>query len=168
MPAFAYPVDCAILLCLAGGWPPSPPCAAARVEVVRRITPWPVEPPLQPWRCPMGAALAAAPGGPPGGPPGASVIGDVLGAIRLYHVDYHQSWADGDSECRITDRSRLGRYGPGGTFDWTPASARGAPAASGFAPPRCQADLGMGYRYRSVLIEWRDVAGAYGWEEVRY
>ena len=57
MPARAqtYSIDCAILLCLSGGWPASVPCARARAEFIRRITPWPVEPPLQIWRCPMGA-----------------------------------------------------------------------------------------------------------------
>lgn len=53
--AQTYQIDCAILLCLAGGWPASEPCARARAEFIRRITPWPVEPPLQIWRCPMGA-----------------------------------------------------------------------------------------------------------------
>ncbi|WP_341235559.1 hypothetical protein [uncultured Sulfitobacter sp.] len=55
--AQSYPIDCAILLCLSGGWPTSLPCARARAEFIRRITPWPVEPPLQIWRCPMGASL---------------------------------------------------------------------------------------------------------------
>ncbi|WP_290690569.1 hypothetical protein, partial [Haematobacter sp. UBA3484] len=55
--AQTYQIDCAILLCLAGGWPASVPCARARAEFIRRITPWPVEPPLQIWRCPMGASL---------------------------------------------------------------------------------------------------------------
>lgn len=55
-PAKAYQVDCAILLCLAGGWPASAPCAHARAEFIRRITPWPIEPPLQIWRCPMRVA----------------------------------------------------------------------------------------------------------------
>lgn len=55
--AQSYPIDCAILLCLSGGWPASAPCTRARAEFVRRITPWPVEPPLQIWRCPMGASL---------------------------------------------------------------------------------------------------------------
>ncbi|MEM8971015.1 MAG: hypothetical protein AAGD43_02975 [Pseudomonadota bacterium] len=54
--AQTYQIDCAILLCLAGGWPTSEPCARARAEFIRRITPWPVEPPLQIWRCPMGAS----------------------------------------------------------------------------------------------------------------
>ena len=51
--ASAYPIDCAILLCLAGGWPASTECSSARAEFIRRITPWPIEPPLQIWRCPM-------------------------------------------------------------------------------------------------------------------
>ena len=55
--AQTYPIDCAILLCLSGGWPTSVPCSRARAEFIRRITPWPVEPPLQIWRCPMGAAF---------------------------------------------------------------------------------------------------------------
>ncbi|TRW94282.1 hypothetical protein FNJ84_19790 [Paracoccus sp. M683] len=53
----AYPIDCAILLCLSGGWPGSVECTAARAEFVRRITPWPIEPPLQIWRCPMRASF---------------------------------------------------------------------------------------------------------------
>ncbi|WP_370233036.1 hypothetical protein [Hyphomonas sp.] len=59
--AQTYPIDCAILLCLSGGWPASVPCARARAEFIRRITPWPVEPPLQIWRCPMGASYESSP-----------------------------------------------------------------------------------------------------------
>lgn len=58
--AQTYQIDCAILLCLSGGWPASVPCARARAEFIRRITPWPVEPPLQIWRCPMGASYGPA------------------------------------------------------------------------------------------------------------
>jgi len=54
-----YQIDCAILLCLSGGWPASVPCARARAEFIRRITPWPVEPPLQIWRCPMAARFSS-------------------------------------------------------------------------------------------------------------
>jgi hypothetical protein len=59
--AQSYPIDCAILLCLSGGWPASIPCARARAEFIRRITPWPVEPPLQIWRCPMGGMRPLSP-----------------------------------------------------------------------------------------------------------
>ena len=53
-PAGGYPIDCAILLCLAGGFPASTECSGAHAEMLRRITPWPIEPPVQFWRCPMG------------------------------------------------------------------------------------------------------------------
>ena len=68
----SYQIDCAILLCLSGGWPASVPCARARAEFIRRITPWPVEPPLQIWRCPMGAAYRADP--------------DSLTSERIYEI----------------------------------------------------------------------------------
>ncbi|MGY9047558.1 hypothetical protein P775_00410 [Puniceibacterium antarcticum] len=55
--ARAYQIDCAILICLAGGWPSSAECNTARSVFMRRITPWPVEPPLQLWNCPLGAAM---------------------------------------------------------------------------------------------------------------
>lgn len=57
--AQSYPIDCAILLCLSGGWPASAPCVRARTEFTRRITPWPVEPPVQIWRCPMGVSYGS-------------------------------------------------------------------------------------------------------------
>lgn len=62
--ASAYPIDCAIFLCLAGGWPASPDCNAAKAEFIRRITPYPVEPPLQLWRCPMNASHSTSGLGP--------------------------------------------------------------------------------------------------------
>lgn len=70
--AQTYQIDCAILLCLSGGWPTSVPCARARAEFIRRITPWPVEPPLQIWRCPMGVAYTVDP--------------DTLTADRIYKI----------------------------------------------------------------------------------
>lgn len=60
-PASAYEVDCAILLCLSGGWPASAECSDARSVFIQRITPWPIEPPLQIWRCPMGSAMESNP-----------------------------------------------------------------------------------------------------------
>lgn len=42
----AYDIDCAIILCMAGGFPPSAVCSAAYAEMIRRITPWPVLPPF--------------------------------------------------------------------------------------------------------------------------
>ncbi|MBS1303268.1 hypothetical protein GZH79_13230 [Loktanella sp. SALINAS62] len=57
-------MDCAILLCLAGGWPKSAECTLAYATFIRRVTPWPIEPPLQIWRCPMGASYEGEPTSP--------------------------------------------------------------------------------------------------------
>lgn len=63
MPAQSYPIDCAILLCLGGGFPASAECSAAKIEVIRRVTPWPIEPPLQLWNCPLNAGAISLPNG---------------------------------------------------------------------------------------------------------
>jgi len=43
---WAYDIDCAIMLCMAGGFPPSAVCARAYRTMIRRITPWPSLPPF--------------------------------------------------------------------------------------------------------------------------
>lgn len=44
--ARSYDIDCAIMLCMAGGFPPSAVCARAYRTMIRRITPWPSLPPF--------------------------------------------------------------------------------------------------------------------------
>ena len=44
--AQAYDIDCSIMLCMAGGFPPSAVCARAYRTMIRRITPWPSLPPF--------------------------------------------------------------------------------------------------------------------------
>ena len=89
--AQTHPIDCAILLCLSGGWPASVPCARARAEFIRRITPWPIEPPLQIWRCPMGASYRQESYGE-----NASRLYDILfaGAAPLPHNFEHEPPSD--------------------------------------------------------------------------
>jgi len=83
--AQTYQIDCAILLCLLGGWPTSVPCTRARAEFIRRITPWPVEPPLQIWRCPMGASYETSPK-----PYGADRVFEAF--FQGYSTRLHQSF----------------------------------------------------------------------------
>lgn len=129
-PAQAYAIDCAILLCLAGGWPSAGACIPARAEFIRRITPWPIEPPLQIWRCPMStasldehlapdrpSAVARAFGGVPGieadlvrvaDTPGADI--DISGAafdfvrsVRVFDIDWYEydhENWEGEHDCR--------------------------------------------------------------------
>ena len=194
-PASAYQVDCAILLCLAGGWPASAPCADARAVFIHRITPWPIEPPLQIWRCPMGVSFSPAESPGPterlfdaafqatlprqSFPDDGQVIEvqstdradidisgdafDFVRSIRVFHIQYGQR-ENQQGECNQTDSTRLGSYGVQGGFSWTSSNVGQVPPGSQLSIPNsCRS-----YSYRSVLVDWRDHAGNYGSEEVRY
>ena len=193
--AQSYQVDCAILLCLAGGWPASAPCAHARAVFIQRITPWPIEPPLQIWRCPMGVAF----GGPAPLSPmerlynitfkvesaisvpdltvslvpvqaderaDVDISGDefdFVRSIRVYHIRFSQR-QNRDGDCIRSDSTRLGSYGTQGEYRWTRSSVAQVPTASDLPRPGACGSVS----YRSVFVDWRDHAGNYGFEEVRY
>lgn len=194
-PASAYPVDCAILLCLAGGWPASTPCVHARAEFIRRITPWPIEPPLQIWRCPMGASFS--PIEPPGPaerlydaafqstlprqsfPEDAPVVeaqatdgadidisGDAFDFVRSIRVYDIQFYQNEDRDGDCR-RSDAARLGSYGQQGEFAWSATTARDV----PATSAIDIPGGcetYRYRTVFVDWRDHAGNYGFEEVPY
>ncbi len=193
-PAAAYPVDCAILLCLAGGWPASAECAHARAVFIARITPWPVEPPLQIWNCPMRASLnrETSPmerlfeivlqheGGPR---PQSSVessselylaqdqadvdiSGPAYDFVRSIHVFQIEYRRHGTSEggCNSWWTIRAGTYGEQGDFAWARSTPAQVPSASAFRPGTSCSD----YWFRGVFVDWTDYEGTYGFEEVRY
>lgn len=189
-PAQAYQVDCAILLCLAGGWPTSAPCAHAQAVFIRRITPWPIEPPLQIWRCPMGASFnAPAPLSPmerlydinvQDAPQvrvplvrvqsderaDIDISGDAFDfvrSIRVFHIQFSQR-ENRDGNCISSDSTRLGSYGVQGDYQWTRSSVAQVPTASEL--PNTGHCNWMSYH--SVFVDWRDHEGNYGFEEVRY
>ncbi|SEO18728.1 hypothetical protein SAMN04488103_1143 [Gemmobacter aquatilis] len=192
-PVAAYPVDCAILLCLAGGWPASAECAHAQAVFILRITPWPIEPPLQIWRCPMRArfrsedkamarlfdiAFRAEP------VPLVSIhemplelqliqerpaidisdpTFDFVRSVRVFEINFQQN-RDDDHGCNGYSRVFEGSYGEQGEAHRRRSSPKAVPTASDFDIP---ADCGT-YRHRSVFVEWRDYEGSYGHEEVHY
>lgn len=131
-PARAYPIDCAILLCMAGGFPASVECSRAKAEVIRRITPWPVEPPLQLWRCPMrisaaDAALAGIAVPPPGSDGLTPEVRAYRDAMEIYHVQYQRIGGGKDSEPRSLDGTQVGRYAEDGDFSWARSSFERGP-----------------------------------------
>ena len=192
-PAAAYPVDCAILLCLAGGWPASAECAHARAVFIARITPWPVEPPLQIWNCPMHADFRRATpvellfdiAFRPTSPPQLSLPAlpfpdlipvqdqaeidisdpayDFVRSIRVYQTEYRRHRSS-DGDCNDWSTVRLGTYGEQGDYAWHRSSVAGLPPASSFSPSSGCND----YYFRSVFVDWKDYEGTYGFEEVRY
>lgn len=193
-PAQAYPVDCAILLCLAGGWPASAECAHARAVFIARITPWPVEPPLQIWNCPMRASL-----GRENAPidrlfeialrredtpqPKSTVHSPVelylaqdqadvdisdpaYDFVRSIHVFQieFRRHRNRDGDCNTWSMVREGTYGEQGDFAWARSTPARVPSASAFRPGTSCSD----YWFRGVFVDWTDYEGTYGFEEVRY
>lgn len=129
-PAAAYAIDCAILLCLAGGFPASAECSAAKAEVIRRITPIPVEPPLQLWNCPMrldpalakeiGLTLAL----------GADGLTDEArqyrDGIEIYQLHFIRRRSHDDEH--VIDATQVGDYDPAtGDFFWKKGSYQNGP-----------------------------------------
>ena len=111
--AQTYPIDCAILLCLSGGWPASVTCSRARAEFIRRITPWPVEPPLQIWRCPMGASYEIE-----RQPSGTDQIFDAL--FQTDDIRPHQSFPARNRALNAMTELAVSRFG-GTSYDLAPA-----------------------------------------------
>ena len=192
-PAAAYPVDCAILLCLAGGWPASAECAHARAVFIRRITPWPIEPPLQIWNCPMRASFRGEAKplerlfdiGVRIEPVPFVLIPetqlklqlvqnradvdisdtafDFVRSIRVFEITYQQR-RNQHGDCNSWGVVYMGTYGAQGDYSRRRSSVSAVPAASVLALPADCRD----YRHRSVFVEWRDYEGSYGHEEVHY
>lgn len=196
-PARSYPVDCAILICLAGGWPASTPCAQARAEFVRRITPWPIEPPLQIWRCPMRTALI-----------GPAPLPQSQGTLKTNGQPMSEKslpWLDEiiqASETAGSEQADIDISGPAFDFvrsirvfyidyrqqdsdktscvtsDSTRLGSYGAqgdfrwtPSSAEEVPPASGLEASShcrAYRYRSVFVDWRDHAGHYGFKEVHF
>ena len=88
---------------------------------------------------------------------------DYVRSIRVYHILYSQSESR-DESCNRDGVMLLGSYGPQGAFSWDPSDLAQVPSASALRiPTGCDS-----YSFRSVLVEWRDQAGTYDFEEVRY
>ena len=191
LPVAAYPVDCAIFLCLAGGWPASAECAHARAVFIQRITPWPVEPPLQIWNCPMrstfrgeakpierlldvgvrGEPLVSIPATPwvlqlvqdRADVDISDPAFDFVRSIRVFEITYQQR-RNSDGDCNSWGSVYMGTYGAQGDYSRRWSSVSAVPTASDLTlPADCRS-----YWHRSVFVEWRDYQDSYGYEEVHY
>lgn len=177
-PAQAYPIDCAILLCMAGGFPASAECSAAKAEVIRRITPWPVEPPLQLWNCPMSipADVAQAIGlaeqelGRDGLTP---EVREYRDAIEIYHVRMYSRRTNSDGDEIVTDSTERGHYDEDGQFHWVRASYENGPewlaevAGGARVPIRQCVSWGRDDCNRYEIVRYENRAGAYGYGYLR-
>lgn len=166
--ATAYPIDCAILLCLGGGFPASVECSAAKAEMIRRITPWPIEPPLQLWRCPMGSG---SPSFPSGG------VSDSVPAeaaryrnqIEVWQLSKHMTNGSGGRDLYLI-MSRY-TYAPSGEFVRQPVGTKEVPVwLDEEVRHRTGAPLTSEYGrgFRSIAIRFQDYTGTYSTEWVSY
>lgn len=166
--ASAYPIDCAILLCMAGGFPASAECSAAKAELIRRITPWPVEPPLQLWRCPMGGHNVSLPsgGGSDSIPPEVAQYRD---AIELWQLSKHVTSGSGGRDVYVG----ITRYGYAPSGDFVRLSARYSEMPAWLDNEIRQRTgstfLGeYGRGFRSIVLRVQDYTGSYSTEWVSY
>ena len=157
---------------------------------IRRITPWPIEPPLQIRRYPMGVSerallQSAAPkiwkvsnqtgltlaqvilvqvvdGGADIDISGLEF--DFVRSIRVWDVQHYNHRDLGrDDDCSESYNMRLGIYGTQGEFDWQ----RTTPAAAPLWVLPTRRGSSSNWR-RGVGVEWEDHEGSQGYEWVAY
>ncbi|MGN7963924.1 hypothetical protein [Brucella sp. 22210] len=161
---------------------------AAKAEVIRRITPIPVEPPLQVWRCPMkiDPSVAAAIG------MSASQINqagytkevlDIQNGVEMYDITYRRR-RDRDGET-ISESTKKGVYG-NDRFDWARASYIKGPewlaeATGGYRSPvyayggrdqqirrKVGEENANVSSFRTIVMRFKDYEGRYQTQTVPY
>lgn len=90
-------------------------------------------------------------------------ISGIVQSIRVFHLRFQQRRGS-DGNCFRLVRMTVGRYDAAGDFVWINSTPSVMPQASEFKLPN-----GCGnYRFRSVLVDWRDHMERYAYEEVKY
>lgn len=165
LPANAYPIDCAIALCLPGGFPASAECTQAKIEVIRRVTPFPIEPPLQLWRCPMntGASL-----------PGLDADGltpelrHYRAGIEVWELHKRSTGGSGGRESTVT--AMRNHYDDAGQFVRSGVLRDDIPAwVAAAVQEHAGLPLGSDYgSFRAILFKFEDYRGEASTEWIRY
>ena len=167
--AQAYDIDCAIMLCMAGGFPPSAVCARAYRTMIRRITPWPSLPPF-------GVCTYANVPVELGGPGGEGELDTNLPEhewLNRTHViwftgtltDHGEGAPQWDWSIRSCDReNRTCRYIERVYSSYTPWPATFVTESSQEMPLPVSRFYGS-YHIRSIMVEYGDYEGNMGHSE---
>lgn len=164
-PVVAYSIDCALLLCLPGGFPGSEPCNRAYAEMMRRITPWPIEPPLQLWNCPLIAGGAAV---TLGGPSPGDTVRSYQQGIEVWQISKRSTNSSGGREAEAhavrnyydaTGNYRSQRMSGRAVPEWIEEQVRVHTGTS------LVSDYGS---FNAILTRYHDHEGAPIYEWVRY
>ena len=164
-PVVAYSIDCALLLCLPGGFPASEPCNRAYAEMIRRITPWPIEPPLQLWNCPLNVVIGVV---SPGGSSSGDAVRSLQQGIEVWQVSKRSTNSSGgrgseayavrnyyDATGNYRSQSVSGRAVP----EWVEEQIRVHTGTS------LASDYG---NFNAILMRYHDHEGTPFYEWVRY
>lgn len=152
----AAPVDCVMFLCIPGGWPTGPECAAAKAVFIQRATPFPVLPPFQPWNCPMSGASR-----PDLSLPAFDFIRDIhVWEVRIYRYERGKN-----DDCSIGGSVTLGQYDDQGEYSRTAQPPATIPE---WIMPVGLCQSGGGSSVRAVGIEWQSDEGQMGREVIHY
>ena len=151
------PIDCEILICMAAGFPSASGCEPAFNEMVDRVTPWPIEPPLQIWNCPMNIPREY----------GnyeidlASPEYAFATSFKVFNVNIDAD-RDETGGCSRSSTIEVGTYDDTGAFQWQDVSRTSVPNEVGVEMTGCS------QRLRAVFIEWEDEQGAYSSQMIGY
>lgn len=157
-PAQTHPIDCAIAICLPGGFPSSRECTGAKIEVIRRITPDPfVQPPLQIWRCPLNTGASIPGVGADGTTPEMMAW---RSGIEVWELWKRTSNSSGGREMQF--RATRHSYNEAGDFVRGPVQLADVPAWVGGAVHQhtgfpLASEYGSGFR--AILFRYGDYDG---------
>jgi len=151
------PIDCEILLCMAAGFPAASGCGPAYNEVIDRVTPWPIEPPLQIWNCPMDIPKEYGNYEIDLGSPEYA----FATSFKVFEIDIWHRRRDNDT-CRRSSTVNMGTYDNTGSFSWDRLDPDDYPPQLGIETTGCR------QRLRAIFIEWTDEAGTPSQQMIPY
>ena len=150
------PIDCEILICMAAGFPVASGCGPAYSEVLDRVTPFPIEPPLQIWNCPFDIPKEYGNYQVDLSSPEYS----FATTFRVYHMDINNRRKDG--KCQRSSTVEVGTYDNTGAFSWEDSSRFDVPEAAGLSTTGCTLNV------RAIFVDWQDEAGGYDSQMIHY
>ena len=160
LPSSAYSqenhIDCEILICMATGFPVASGCGPAYSEVLDRVTPFPIEPPLQIWNCPFDIPKEYGNYQVDLSSPEYS----FATTFRVYHMDINNRRKDG--KCQRSSTVEVGTYDNTGAFSWEDSSRFDVPEAAGLSTTGCTLNV------RAIFVDWQDEAGGYDSQMIHY
>ena len=151
------PIDCEILICMAAAFPSASGCDEAFEEMIDRVTPWPIEAPLQIWNCPMSIPSQY-------GTYEINLSSSEYAFARSFRVFdvFVRDSENSQDDCQTLEVIEVGTYDSDGDFSWDDATRADVPDGFGLKTEGCD------QYHRAVFIEWEDEEGTYRSQRINY